>query len=185
MLNNFQPDVETHLDQLYAQHASIPRWQRTGRDSTGGGGLSGQAIAHARRSGDELPFVFKESDGSVSEPASAPSDVQVRRVSFQYLGGPQHPAYLPPASFLPNSPLIPLRASSVSSASPAPGIAGHAIRSGEFLIPPTAAAPNPANRALAAAWRTSPWLWPYGAYQVTVTSATGTTRVILDLMLTD
>ena len=35
-------------------------------DSTGGGGLSGQAIAHARRSGDELPFVFKESDGSVS-----------------------------------------------------------------------------------------------------------------------
>ena len=109
-----------------------------------------------------------------------PSDVQVRRVSFQYLGGPQHPAYLPPASFLPNSPLIPLRASSVSSASPAPGIAGHAIRSGEFLIPPTAAAPNPANRALAAAWRTSPC-----AYQVTVTSATGTTRVILDLMLTD
>jgi hypothetical protein len=114
-----------------------------------------------------------------------PSDVQVRRVSFQYLGGPQHPAYLPPASFLPNSPLIPLRASSVSSASPAPGIAGHAIRSGEFLIPPTAAAPNPANRSLAAAWRSSPWLWPYGAYQVTVTSATGTTRVILDLMLTD
>jgi hypothetical protein len=35
-------------------------------DSTGGGGLSGQAIAHAKRSGDELPFVFKESDGSIS-----------------------------------------------------------------------------------------------------------------------
>ena len=35
-------------------------------DSTDSGGLSGQAIAHARRSGDELPFVFKESDGSIS-----------------------------------------------------------------------------------------------------------------------
>jgi hypothetical protein len=35
-------------------------------DSTGGGGLSGQAIGHAKRNGDELPFVFKESDGSTS-----------------------------------------------------------------------------------------------------------------------
>ncbi len=35
-------------------------------DSTGGGGLSSQAIAHAKRSSDEIPFVFKESDGSIS-----------------------------------------------------------------------------------------------------------------------
>ena len=35
-------------------------------DSTSGGGLSSQGIAHARRRSDELPFVFKESDGSIS-----------------------------------------------------------------------------------------------------------------------
>ena len=88
------------------------------------------------------------------------------------------------ASGLPSAGQLPAQ---LSADSPArlERVLGLAIRSGEFLIPPTAAAPNPANRALAAAWRTSPWLWPYGAYQVTVTSATGTTRVILDLMLTD
>ncbi len=34
-------------------------------DVTGGGGLTGQAIGHAKRSGDKLPFVFKGSDGSI------------------------------------------------------------------------------------------------------------------------
>jgi hypothetical protein len=35
-------------------------------DSTGGGGLSSpQAIAHGKRSGDEITFLFKDNDGSV------------------------------------------------------------------------------------------------------------------------
>lgn len=33
-------------------------------DNTGGGGLAAQAIAHGRRSGDEIAFVFKGGDGS-------------------------------------------------------------------------------------------------------------------------
>jgi hypothetical protein len=32
-------------------------------DSTGGGGLSGQAIAHGKRDGDQIPFLFKSKDG--------------------------------------------------------------------------------------------------------------------------
>ncbi len=34
-------------------------------DSTGGGGLTGQAIGHAKRGGGEIAFLFKGSDGSV------------------------------------------------------------------------------------------------------------------------
>jgi hypothetical protein len=34
-------------------------------DSTGGGGLSPQAIAHGKRSGDEITLLFKDNDGSV------------------------------------------------------------------------------------------------------------------------
>ncbi|MGD1148337.1 MAG: hypothetical protein ABR961_10360 [Thermoanaerobaculaceae bacterium] len=33
-------------------------------DSTGGGGLSAQAIGHGRRNGDEIAFLFRGSDGS-------------------------------------------------------------------------------------------------------------------------
>ncbi|MCX6568085.1 MAG: hypothetical protein NT147_03415 [Candidatus Aminicenantes bacterium] len=33
-------------------------------DSTGGGGLTGQAIGHAKRNGDEIAFLFKAGDGS-------------------------------------------------------------------------------------------------------------------------
>lgn len=35
-------------------------------DSTGGGGLSSQAIGYAKRVGDEIPFVFSDSGGSIS-----------------------------------------------------------------------------------------------------------------------
>lgn len=35
-------------------------------DTTGGGGLSAQAIGHGKRSGDAIPFLFKEPDGKVS-----------------------------------------------------------------------------------------------------------------------
>jgi hypothetical protein len=34
-------------------------------DSTGGGGLSAQAIGYAKRSGDEIAFLFKGQDGSI------------------------------------------------------------------------------------------------------------------------
>jgi hypothetical protein len=34
-------------------------------DSTGGGGLSAQAIGHAKRGGDEIAFLFKGQDGSI------------------------------------------------------------------------------------------------------------------------
>jgi hypothetical protein len=33
-------------------------------DSTGGGGLSAQALGHAKRGGDEIAFLFKGQDGS-------------------------------------------------------------------------------------------------------------------------
>jgi hypothetical protein len=45
-------------DQPSSQYACL--WL----DVTGGGGLSAQAIGHAKRNGDEIPFVFKGSDGS-------------------------------------------------------------------------------------------------------------------------
>jgi hypothetical protein len=35
-------------------------------DSTGGGGLTAQAIARGKRTGETIPFLFKEPDGSVS-----------------------------------------------------------------------------------------------------------------------
>ena len=34
-------------------------------DSTGGGGLAAESFGHAKRKGDELPFIFRDSDGSV------------------------------------------------------------------------------------------------------------------------
>lgn len=34
-------------------------------DSTGGGGLSAQAIGHAKRSGEKIMFLFKGQDGSI------------------------------------------------------------------------------------------------------------------------
>jgi hypothetical protein len=46
--------------------AASAEYQCLWLDSTGGGGLSGQAIARGKRSGDTIPFLFKEPDGSVS-----------------------------------------------------------------------------------------------------------------------
>ena len=34
-------------------------------DNTGGGGLVGQAIAHAKRESDKIAFLFKGADGSL------------------------------------------------------------------------------------------------------------------------
>jgi hypothetical protein len=113
-----------------------------------------------------------------------PTEVQVSDVSFTYLGGPQHPAYLPPPSFLPGSPVTPLPAAVVFSTARAGVGSGRSIRSGEFLIPPTSAASKATSHSLLAAWRSNPWPWPYGAYQVTVTSSTKTMRFVLELLLT-
>lgn len=44
-------------------------------DSTGGGGLSAQAIGHAKRSGDEIAFLFKGKDGSIFRTTFAYSKV--------------------------------------------------------------------------------------------------------------
>jgi hypothetical protein len=46
-------------DQALGQYACL--WL----DSTGGGGLNGQAIGHARRAGSEIAFLFKGQDGSL------------------------------------------------------------------------------------------------------------------------
>ncbi len=46
-------------DQPASQYACL--WL----DSTGGGGLTGQAIGHAKRGGDEIAFLFKGADGSL------------------------------------------------------------------------------------------------------------------------
>jgi hypothetical protein len=46
-------------DQASSQYACL--WL----DSTGGGGLSAQAIGFGKRSGDEIAFLFKGQDGSV------------------------------------------------------------------------------------------------------------------------
>jgi hypothetical protein len=45
-------------DQPSSQYACL--WL----DSTGGGGLTGQAIGHAKRDGDKIAFLFKGADGS-------------------------------------------------------------------------------------------------------------------------
>ncbi len=114
-----------------------------------------------------------------------PSDLVVSRVTIVYLGGPEHPVYLPPAAFLPDSQVAPLPAASVASSSAAPKMAANSVRSGEFLIPPTSASSTVAPGSITAAWQSSPWPWPYGAYEISVTSAYGTRRVVLDLLLTD
>ena len=46
-------------DQPTSQYACL--WL----DSTGGGGLAAQAIGHAKRSGEEIAFLFKGGDGSL------------------------------------------------------------------------------------------------------------------------
>lgn len=129
-----------------------------------------------------VPIV--QSQGVYAVALTWPTNVQVSAVSFTYLGGPQHPAYLPPPSFMPGSPVAPLPAAVVVSAANVGAVSGRSIRSGEFLIPPTTAASKATSHSLPASWRSDPWPWPYGAYQVTVTSPTKTMRFVLELLLT-
>jgi hypothetical protein len=51
---------------LIGWDAAAAEYQCLWLDSTGGGGLSAQAIGRAKRSGDAIPFLFKEPDGSIS-----------------------------------------------------------------------------------------------------------------------
>ena len=129
-----------------------------------------------------LPLVQAQSVYAIA--VTWPSYLKVSSISLLYLGEPEYPAYLPPAGFLPNTQVSPLPAARVASASIAPDTAGSAIRSGEFWITPSEASPNAASSSIPATWQSTPWPWPYGAYQVTVTSASGTTNFILDLQLT-
>jgi hypothetical protein len=55
----YEATVYFGWDQSVNQYACL--WL----DITGGGGLSAQAIGHAKRTGNEIPFVFKGSDGSL------------------------------------------------------------------------------------------------------------------------
>lgn len=123
-----------------------------------------------------------------------PNDVNVTGLKFVYLGPPRSPPYLPPAGFLPNVQVTPLPAERVSSPSAGPAavptippwvssVRG-AIRSGAFWIPPSEASPAALSSSIDAAWKSNPWPWPYGAYQVTVTSDSGPTNFVLDLLLT-
>jgi hypothetical protein len=122
-----------------------------------------------------------------------PVDVHVSRVSFVYLGEPESPSYLPPSGFVPYARVTPLPAESVTrlsttpnggvAASPASRSAASSTLSGEFYVPPVDVASNIPAASTASAWRSHPWSWPYGAYQVTVTSDRGTTNIVLDLLL--
>ena len=51
---------------LIGWDAGSAEYQCLWLDSTGGGGLSAQAIARGKRSGNEVPFLFRDRDGSVS-----------------------------------------------------------------------------------------------------------------------
>lgn len=51
---------------LIGRDAAAGEYQCLWLDSTGGGGLDAKFIARAKPSGDTIPFVFREPDGSVS-----------------------------------------------------------------------------------------------------------------------
>lgn len=59
-----QPQYEAIV--LIGWDATAGEYQCLWLDSTGGGGLTPQAIARGKRDGDKIPFLFREKDGSVS-----------------------------------------------------------------------------------------------------------------------
>ena len=124
-----------------------------------------------------------------------PSNLEVTSVKFVYLGPPESPPYVPPDSFVADATVTPLPADRDTSPPVSPGDNATippwldpgvtAVRSGEFWLAPSEASPNIVAGSIPAAWQSSPWPWPYGAYQVTVTSTSGRRNFIVDLLLTD
>jgi hypothetical protein len=122
-----------------------------------------------------------------------PHDIQVTSVTVGYIGGPDHPANMPPAGFPAYAQVSPLPAAQVASSSPAAAGGGAAatarqavgasatIWSGQFWIPPSADPSSPASTSVPNAWRSQPWPWPDGIYSIAITSTTGTTSYLLTL----
>jgi hypothetical protein len=113
-----------------------------------------------------------------------PRTVHVVSVTVGYIGGPQHPANLPPAGFPAFAQVSPLPASQVA-ASPSAATSRQAvgasgvIGSGQFWIPPSGSSLGAAS--LLDAWRSQPWPWPDGIYNVSITTTTGQTSYLLTL----
>jgi hypothetical protein len=62
---NAQDQAEYEAIIFIEWDASSSEYRCLWLDSTGGGGLSPQAIAHGKRSGDEITLLFKDNDGSI------------------------------------------------------------------------------------------------------------------------
>jgi hypothetical protein len=121
-----------------------------------------------------------------------PHDIHVTSVTVGYIGGPDHPANMPPAGFPAYAQVSPLPAAQVASSSGTAGGgatpparqaigAGATIWSGQFWIPPSADSSNPASASIPNAWHSKPWPWPDGIYSIAVTSTAGTTSYLLTL----
>jgi hypothetical protein len=122
-----------------------------------------------------------------------PHDIHVTSVTVGYIGGPDHPANMPPAGFPAYAQVSPLPAAQVAS-SPAASAGGRAtataqqaigvgapIWSGQFWIPPSAGSAGPASASIPNAWHSQPWPWPDGIYSIAITSTAGTTSYLLAL----
>lgn len=59
-----RPEYEAIV--LIGWDAAAGEYQCLWLDSTGGGGLTPQAVGRGRREGDKIPFVWREKDGTVS-----------------------------------------------------------------------------------------------------------------------
>jgi hypothetical protein len=123
-----------------------------------------------------------------------PHGVQVRSVTVGYIGGPEHPANMPPAGFPAYAQVSPLPAAQVASspatdlgagaaASPTQRAVGAAgtLGSGQFWIAPSGASSGPASASLTSSWRSQPWPWPDGIYAITITSTVGAANYLLTL----
>jgi hypothetical protein len=125
-----------------------------------------------------------------------PSDLPVNGVTFVYLGGPEHPPYLPPPGFPPFTQVSPLPGDGVAPAGagfdPDPELvppaksqgnsAPNILHSGTYWIPPSEASSQPTTGSIQSAWRTLPWAWPNGVYRVTIAAAGRTTTIRLNLL---
>ncbi len=122
-----------------------------------------------------------------------PHGIEVKSVTVGYIGGPQHPANMPPAGFPAYAQVSPLPAAQVASSpttsgpgaapSPAPRAVGAAetLGSGQFWIAPSGGSSGPASASITSAWRSQPWPWPNGIYAITITSTVGTANYLLTL----